>query len=145
MLLTTKINNRRYLGNKYRLLPFITDVISKECGDFETFADIFAGTGAVSSAYTNKILFTNDILYSNYLCHITWFSDEDFDIAKIEKYIKYYNSDSPFEENYMTENFSDTYFSKKNCSKIGFIRENIENEFKAGKSEHLDNEERLSA
>ena len=139
MLLTTKINNRRYLGNKYRLLPFITDVISKECGDFETFADIFAGTGAVSSAYTDKILFTNDILYSNYLCHITWFSDEDFDIAKIEKYIKYYNSDLPFEENYMTENFSDTYFSKKNCSKIGFIRENIENEFKAGK---LNNRER---
>ena len=145
MLLTTKINNRRYLGNKYRLLPFITDVISKEYGDFETFADIFAGTGAVSSAYTDKILFTNDILYINYLCHITWFSDEDFDIAKIEKYIKYYNSNLPFEENYMTENFSDTYFSKKNCSKISFIRKNIENEFKVGKSEHLDNEERLSA
>ena len=57
---TTKINNRRYLGNKYRLLPFITEVISKECGNFETFADIFAGTGAVSSAYTDKVLYTND-------------------------------------------------------------------------------------
>lgn len=28
----TKINNRRYLGNKYRLLPFINDVIAKEYG-----------------------------------------------------------------------------------------------------------------
>lgn len=46
-MLKTKINNRRYLGNKYRLLPFITDVISKECGTFNSFADIFAGTGAV--------------------------------------------------------------------------------------------------
>ena len=36
----TKINNRRYLGNKYRLLPFITDVISAECGDFDTFITI---------------------------------------------------------------------------------------------------------
>ena len=79
---TTKINNRRYLGNKYRLLPFITNVVSSECGKFETFADIFAGTGAVSSAYTDKILYTNDILYSNYLCHLTWFSDETFDIPK---------------------------------------------------------------
>ena len=130
---TTKINNRRYLGNKYRLLPFINDVISKECGDFDTFADIFAGTGAVSSAYTDKTLYTNDILYSNYLCHLTWFSDEAFDITKIERYIEYFNSELPYEDNYMTENFSDTYFSRKNCSKIGFIREHIETEYKSGK------------
>lgn len=136
---TTKINNRRYLGNKYRLLPFITEVISAECGNFNTFADIFAGTGAVSSAYTDKILYTNDILYSNYLCHLTWFSDETFDISKIEKYINFYNTELPYEDNYMTDNFSDTYFSRKNCSKIGFIRENIENEFKAGK---INNRER---
>ena len=57
----TRINNRRYLGNKYRLLPFITNIISKECGSFSSFADIFAGTGAVSSAYTDKKLLTNDI------------------------------------------------------------------------------------
>ena len=66
----TKINNRRYLGNKYRLLRFINDVVAKECGKFETFADIFASTGSVSS-YTDKILYINDILYSNYLCHLT--------------------------------------------------------------------------
>lgn len=132
-VLTTKINNRRYLGNKYRLLPFIKKTISSECGYFESFADIFAGTGAVSSAYTDKILYTNDILYSNYLCHLTWFSDEAFDIEKIEKYINFYNSDLPYEDNYMTKNFSDTYFSRRNCSKIGFIRENIENEYKIGK------------
>lgn len=133
MVTTTKINNRRYLGNKYRLLPFITNVIAKECDDFETFADIFAGTGAVSSAYTDKQIITNDILYSNYLCHLTWFSDEEFDAKKITNYINYFNSDFPYEENYMTENFSDTYFSKKVCSKIGFIREYIESEHKAGK------------
>ena len=130
---TTKINNRRYLGNKYRLLPFITDVISAECGDFGTFADIFAGTGAVSSAYIDKHLITNDILYSNYLCHLTWFSDEPFDENKIEKYILYFNSDIPYQENYMTKNFANTYFSDKVCSKIGFIREYIENEYNSKK------------
>lgn len=129
----TKINNRRYLGNKYRILTFIKQIISENCGDFESFADIFAGTGAVSSAYTDKILYTNDILYSNYLCHLTWFSDEVFDISKVANYINLYNSEIPFEENYMTQNFSDTYFSDKVCSKIGFIRENIENESRSGK------------
>lgn len=129
-MLKTKINNRRYLGNKYRLLPFITDVISKECGTFDSFADIFAGTGAVSAAYTDKQLITNDILYSNYLCHLTWFSDEQFDSKTIEDYISFFNSDIPYEDNYMTENFADTYFSRNVCSKIGFIREYIESEFK---------------
>lgn len=129
----TKINNRRYLGNKYRILTFIKQIISENCGDFESFADIFAGTGAVSSAYTDKILYTNDILYSNYLCHLTWFSDEVFDISKVANYINLYNSEFPFEENYMTQNFSGTYFSDKVCSKIGFIRENIENESRSGK------------
>ena len=129
----TKINNRRYLGNKYRLLPFITEIISKECGDFNSFADIFAGTGAVSSAYTDKQLITNDILYSNYLCHLTWFSDEKFDQEKIKQYVEYFNSDLPYEENYMTANFSNTYFSDVVCSKIGFIREYIENEFRLKK------------
>lgn len=40
---TSLINNRRYLGNKYKLLPFITKVVNDECSDIETIADIFAG------------------------------------------------------------------------------------------------------
>ena len=65
---TSFINNRRYLGNKYKLLPFIKGVVERECGDFASFADIFAGTGAVSSAFTDKIIITNDLMYSNYIC-----------------------------------------------------------------------------
>ena len=51
---TTKINSRRYLGNKYRILPFIKQTIAENCGEFETFADIFAGTGA-ESIHNRKI------------------------------------------------------------------------------------------
>ena len=71
---TTSINNRRYLGNKYKLLPFIKEVVQNECSNVKTFVDIFAGTGAVASAFSDKILITNDILYSNYISHIAWFS-----------------------------------------------------------------------
>ena len=35
---TFQINNRRYLGNKYKLLPFITGVVEKECAGIETVA-----------------------------------------------------------------------------------------------------------
>lgn len=123
---TTKINNRRYLGNKYKLLPFITKIVTEHCGDFNSFTDIFAGTGAVASAYINKQLTTNDILFSNYISNTAWFSPEKYDWDKLVGFISKYNEFDSIEENYMTKNFSDTYFSHDICSKIGFIREDIE-------------------
>ena len=128
-----EINNRRYLGNKYKLLPFIKETINKECGDIKSFADIFAGTGAVASAYIDKKIITNDLLYSNYICNLAWFGNEKVDKLKIEKIIKSYNEKKYNKENYMTKNFADTYFSFEDCSKIGFIREDIENQFKSNK------------
>ncbi len=129
---TTKINNRRYLGNKYKLLDFITEVVSEKCGNINTVADIFAGTGAVASAFIDKKVITNDLMYSNYICHVAWFGTEKFSETKIIDYIMKYNDLDIEEENYMTENFSNTFFSYKNCSKIGFIREDIEISHKNG-------------
>ena len=126
---TSLINNRRYLGNKYKLLPFITKVVSEECGDIQSIADIFAGTGAVSSAFTDKIIITNDLMYSNYICNYAWFGSEIYNQQTIIDYVVYYNSLSEIKDNYMTENFSDTYFSHDDCAKIGFIREDIEKNY----------------
>jgi adenine-specific DNA-methyltransferase len=131
-LKTTLINNRRYLGNKYRLLPFITSVVESECYDIESVADIFAGTGAVASAFTDKRLITNDNLYSNYICHLAWFSPIAYSGAKVENLIAYYNSANPLSDNYMSNTFGDTFFSRSDCRKIGFIREDIEQRFSAG-------------
>lgn len=126
------INNRRYLGNKYKLNEFIRKIISKECGDFESFADLFAGTGAVASMFQDRHLIVNDILYSNYVCHQTWFGTEKYSQNKIKSYINKYNKVIVKTENYMSKNFSDTFFSKNNCRKIGFIRNDIEENFKNG-------------
>lgn len=123
---TSLINNRRYLGNKYKLLPFITKVVNKECSNIDSVADIFAGTGAVSSAFTDKVLITNDLMYSNYICNYAWFGAEEYDPQTIIDCVVRYNSLSDLEDNYMTENFSDTYFSRDDCAKIGYIREDIE-------------------
>lgn len=130
---TSYINNRRYLGNKYKLLPFITGVVKAQQLVFDSIADIFAGTGAVSSSFADKQLITNDIMYSNYICHYAWFGAEKYNPDIIIKYVVKYNSYDNCDENYMTQNFSDTYFSKKDCSKIGYIREDIENSFADGK------------
>ena len=126
---TIKINNRRYLGNKYRLLQFITKVVEEECQGVNTVADIFAGTGAVASAFTDKKLITNDILYSNYICHLAWFGSEGYSEEKIIHLITEYNDMEAMQDNYMSDNFADTYFSTEDCRKIGFIRQDIEDRF----------------
>ena len=35
-----KINNRRYLGSKYKLLPFIKKIVGEQCPGIHTVADI---------------------------------------------------------------------------------------------------------
>lgn len=129
---TTKINNRRYLGNKYKLIPFIKRVVENECKNINTVADIFAGTGAVASAFIDKKIITNDIMYSNYICHVAWFSSEHYSEEKIIKIITHYNNLKVIEDNYMSDNFSNTYFSLDDCRKIGFIRQDIEDKFNSG-------------
>lgn len=138
-LKTTLINNRRYLGNKYKLLDFIKETVNRECSVVNTVADIFAGTGSVSSAFIDKKLITNDLLYFNYVCHVAWFGAENYDEEKIKDFISFYNAFVPVEENYMSKNFANTFFSLEDCRKIGFIREDIENNYINGK---INNRER---
>lgn len=123
---TLGIQNRRYLGNKYKLLPFIRSVVDAECRDVQVVADIFAGTGAVASAFADRQLITNDILYSNYICHVAWFSPQAYSPAKIARLIAQLNALEPQQDNYMSDNFADTFFSARDCRRIGAIREEIE-------------------
>lgn len=129
---TSSINNRRYLGNKYKLLPFITNVVEEECSSVASVADIFAGTGAVSSAFSDRALITNDLMYSNYLCNFAWFGAETYDPQVIIDSVVAYNAIDKLEDNYMTENFANTYFSYEDCARIGMIREDVEERFRTG-------------
>lgn len=124
------IQNRRYLGNKYKLLPFIEEVIKNECGEFSSFFDVFAGTGIVSSNFLDKKIITNDILYSNYITHIAFFKNKEFNKEKLKEIIARYNSIVELkEDNYMSLCFRNTFFSEFVCRKIGYIREDIETKF----------------
>lgn len=129
---SSSINNRRYLGNKYKLLDFIRGVVADECEEVRIIADIFAGTGAVSSAFSDRQLITNDIMYSNYICNFAWFGAQQYNPQTIIDYVVKYNAAVPKRENYMSKNFADTFFSRADCIKIGYIRNDIESSFKAG-------------
>ena len=41
------INNRRYLGSKYKLLNFIEKTVNENCNDIKSVIDVFAGTGSL--------------------------------------------------------------------------------------------------
>lgn len=125
-----QINNRRYLGNKFALSEFIKTVVNENCHNIDSVVDIFSGTGAVANLFLEKTIITNDLLYSNYICHCAWFLPQSYDKQIIIKHIENFNKIYTTENNYMRQNFADTFFSADNCSKIGFIRENIENLYK---------------
>lgn len=128
---TIEINNRRYIGSKARMINFIDEIIKKENIQFSSFLDLFGGTGIVGYHFNNQKtkIYVNDLLKSNYLSYLCWFGNEKINKRKLEEYLKSYNDINNLKENYFSKNFSDTYFSKKNCKKIGFIREDIENKY----------------
>lgn len=126
-----RIENRRYLGSKARLLDFIHKVVREHCGQITSVADIFAGTGNVAWSFNNKHtkVMVNDLLESNYISYLAWFGNQGVDSKKISRIIDFYNEPKSIDENYFSTNFSDTYFSHDNCLKIGFVRDDIEKKY----------------
>ena len=127
-----EINNRRFLGSKYKLLSFIEDIVKEHCKDVQSVIDVFAGTGVVGSLFlrNGKEVYFNDYLKSNYYSYKAFYEPVKVDIKKLERIIDSYNEIEINEENYFSKNFSNTYFSRNDCKKIGFIRDNIEEQFK---------------
>jgi adenine-specific DNA-methyltransferase len=125
------IGNRRYLGSKAKLIPFIKKVVEEECSNINSVLDLFGGTGNVAWSFNNRdtSVIINDILESNYISYLAWFGNQEIDKSKIQDLVEAYNSSNPIEDNYFSVNFADTFFSLENCRKIGYIRDDIETKY----------------
>ncbi len=123
------IQNRRFLGNKYKLLGFIEDIVKEKCNGFESFGDIFAGTGVVGERFNEKNIkvISNDTLTSNYISFATFLITRRLNMKKLGEKIVYLNSVDTKSDNYFSEHFGNTYFTLENARKIGAIREDIIN------------------
>lgn len=120
--------NRRYLGNKHKLLGFIANIISEKCGAARTISDIFAGTGVVGGKFNNPqtTIIANDILLANFVCLQT-FLGISINIAKsLTQKIQHLNQLPNPTDNYFSQHFGGTYFTVENAKKIGAIREEID-------------------
>ena len=131
----TNIKNRRYLGSKAKLLDFIHNVVDKNIPEWNSFLDLFGGTGNVAWSFNSpeKQIILNDILESNYLSYLAFFNSQPIDVKKLESLIEGYNKAIFENVNYFSVNFAGTYFSLENCRKIGFVREDIETLFEKKK------------
>lgn len=139
----------RYIGSKTRLLDFIKNVIESETAkttyEYETFSDVFGGTGAVgkwakSEGYT---VIGNDLLYFSYVLqslNIAFneypkfsgltFLKSDTNKERTVELINYLNGLNPV-IGFITENYSEheserKYFSIDNAKLIDAIRSKIE-------------------
>ena len=121
------IQNRRYLGNKFKLLDSIKDLVKKKCGDYSSFIDLFSGTGVVANSFnSDKVkIITNDLLYSNYVIAKSFFETTKSPVGILKK-IENLNSINTDKANYFSKNFGNKYFTRDNAIKIGAIREKIE-------------------
>ncbi len=124
------IKSRRYLGNKTKLLEFIKEIIDSNINSYDSFCDLFAGTGVVGSYFNSKNvkIISNDLLKSNFISLSCWLLSnlENFSEDKIKNLISYYNNLNIFKGNYFSENFGNNYFTLENAKQIGAIREHIE-------------------
>lgn len=122
------IENRRYIGSKYKISKWIKEIIKNNTKG-ETFFDVFAGTGIISKEmledYENLII--NDFLYSNNIIYKAFFDSTDYDDTVLNKKCTEYNSiiSRVYDDNYFVENFGNKFFSNKDAMIIGEIRERI--------------------
>jgi len=73
-----QLHNRRYIGNKYKLIDWIFSILNREC-EGNSFTDIFAGTGVVAAVASKNFeeIILNDFLYSNYAIYKAFFDNGD--------------------------------------------------------------------
>ena len=124
------IRNRRYIGNKAKLLNWIDSVLKDQVKDAEIFFDVFAGSGVVSDYFSSRFkkIVINDFLYSNETIYRAFFEKSDFSQNKVDNLIEYYNNidKRKLSPNYFSKNFGGKFFSVNTAKKIGAIRNDIE-------------------
>ena len=81
------INNRRYIGSKFRMINFIKETMKKEKIEYSSFLDLFGGTGIVGDFFNDQKtkVYVNDLLKSNYISYLAWFGNEKIDKNKIRE------------------------------------------------------------
>lgn len=125
------IENRRYIGNKNKLINWISELIDKYTAG-NSFFDVFAGTGVVTKDMLKKYnsFIINDFLFSNNIIYKAFFGNESYNPKKLLSKQHVFNTltTNIKDDDYFSDNFGDKFFSMHDSKIIGEIRTRIEND-----------------
>ena len=131
-----KINNRRYTGNKYKLMSWIKRLILEHCPEHKIFFDVFGGTGVVTAEMLDEVqsAIVNDFLYSNEICYKAFFGRVGYDIQKLKLFADEVAiaDRKALKDNYVSVNYGGKYFGHDDAKLIGAIRGKIQRNYEAG-------------
>lgn len=126
---TFNLENRRYIGNKYKISEWIKKIIIQNTSG-DTFFDVFAGTGVISKEILSEFnhIIINDFLYSNNIIYDAFFNSGNYNIELLnEKFVEYnLLTTNCYDDNYFINNYGGKFFSKRDSKIIGEIRERID-------------------
>ncbi len=124
-----------YIGSKIRLSSWIKSVVIDVIGELsgKTFADIFAGTGAVGQSFKGdvKSVISNDLEYYSYILNRNYIENSR-EIEKANEYIDLLNSLALISDGFIFHQYSEggdgerIYFSSANGKRIDTMRQEIE-------------------
>lgn len=132
------LENRRYIGNKNKLLNWIEKLVLDNT-DGKSFFDVFAGTGVVTKKFIDKYdkFYINDFLFSNKVIYNAFFGNEKFDADTLYKLQDKYQGiiKRKYDDEYFSFNYGGKFFSKNDSEIIGEIRTLIEKNKKINQRE----------
>lgn len=115
------------MGNKNKLLDFIIPEIISNSNKDDIICELMAGTNCISYALKDKRqIYTNDIQYYSYIISNALIKNNKYTInsnsATNDLSEKYKLNLKKHTFNFFESNYSDTYFSAKQCLEIDSIR-----------------------
>ena len=123
----------RYLGNKWKLLQEIFNLIQKNCDkNCNILCDAFSWTSVVGDFFKHQYqIIANDIQYYSYVISQAKLNTPDLQFTKLgEDPFKIFNQENLYLQWFITNNYSPLgwrqYFSEENAGKIDYIRTTIE-------------------
>jgi adenine-specific DNA-methyltransferase len=123
------LNNRKYLGAKYRLLDFIHETVLSRVDSPRVFIDGFAGTGIVGLHFRHHVrrIISNDLLYSNFVVNQAFLNSTpgNVDLGRVQELLYTLNRLPP-RRGYVCEQYGGRYFTARNAGRIDAVREHIE-------------------
>lgn len=122
------VQNRKYIGSKQSLLPFIEQVVRERAPEARSLADPFTGSAVVAYHFAARGMTVTaaDNLYHNYVAARCFLGGRPGEVRwdRVAEWLAHLNALPP-ERGYCWREYGGTYFTEENAGRIDAIREQI--------------------